>query len=111
MVVDYLPDQGDSLGHADIRQAYQTTMGNPVQVDEFSEILVYRDQYSIFRFGSFQQGPVSWIWPQGPDVYNVVPVVAKPLRQPAPCAPVYDESQGPKTETGANVSPDMTMWA
>ena len=111
MVGDYLLDQCYSLGHADVRQAYQTTMGNPVQVDEFSEILVCRDQYSVFQCGPFQQGSVSRIRPQGPDVDNVVPVVTKPLRQPAPCAPVYDESQGSKTETGANVSPDMTMWA
>jgi hypothetical protein len=98
-------------GIRDVRQAHQAGVGRSVQVDEFSEVFIHRDQAPVFRCGSFQQGRVPGVRPEVPGVENVVSAVAEPLCQSASCAPVHYESHGPVTETGASVSPDMTVWA
>ena len=48
MLVDYLFNQGDPLGHANIRQADQAGVGRSVEVDEFSEVFIHRDQDPVF---------------------------------------------------------------
>ena len=55
-------------------------MGRSVQVYEFSEVFIYRDQDPVFQCGSFQQGRVPGVRPQAPGVENVVSAVAEPLR-------------------------------
>ena len=79
VVVDDLLDQGDPPGHPDVWQAYQAGVGCSVQVYEFSEIFIHRDQDPVFRCGSFQQGRVPGVWPQVPGVENVVSAIAEPL--------------------------------
>ena len=111
VVVDCLFNQGNSLGHPDVRQAYQASVGRSVQVSEFAEVFIHRDQDSVVRCGSVQQGRVPGVRPEVPCVKNVVSAVAEPLCQSASCAPVHDESHGPVIGTGASVSPDMTAWA
>ena len=111
MVVDDILEQGDPLGHPDIWQAYQAGVGCSVQMYEFSEIFIHRDEDPVFRCGLFQQGRVPGVWPQAPGIENVVSAALEPICQSASCAPVHYESHGPVTETGANVSPDITVWA
>ena len=87
MLVDDLFYQGYSLGHPHFRQADQAGVGECRAGILASEVFVYRDQDPVFRCGPFQ------------------------LCQPAPGAPVYDESHVSATETEAKVSPEMTVWA
>ena len=101
----------DSLGHSNIGQEYQSCVGNSSQVDQFSEVLVDRYKNPILCTRSFQQSPVSGVRAEGLRFNNVVSVVTQPLRQPSPSAPVSEESHRPATETGASVSPDITVWA
>ena len=86
-------------------------MGNSVQVDELSEVLVYRDEDPVFSAGAFQNCPVAAVRAEGRSVQNVVPLVLQPLGQPTPDTSVRKESQPPDTETSASVSPAMTVWA
>ncbi len=86
-------------------------MRNPLQVDEFAEVLVQRDENPVLRSRSFQQSPVAWIRAKCLCFNNVVSVVTQPLRQPSPSASVGEESHRAATETGASVSPDITVWA
>ena len=51
-------------------------MGNPVQVYELSEILVYRDEDSVLRSRSLQQRPIPGIRTEGLRFKDIVPVVA-----------------------------------
>ena len=101
----------DSLGYPNIGQEYQSRMRNPAQIDQLSEVLVHGDENPALRSRSFQQSPVAWIRAQGVGFHNVVSVVAQPLRQSAPGAAVGKESHCLATETGARVSPAITVWA
>ena len=40
----YLPNRFDSLGHSNIGQPYQSSVGNPSQVDQLSEVFVHSDE-------------------------------------------------------------------
>ena len=82
-----------------------------MQVDELSKVLVYRDEDPVLRPCQFQKSPVPRIRAKGLRFKSVVSDAAKPLSQPASCAPIHDESHDPATETGASVSPAITVWA
>ena len=86
-------------------------MRNSPQVDELSEVLVQRDEHPFLRSRSFQQSPVSRVRAESLRFNYVVPTVAQPLCQPTPSTSVGKESHLLPTETGASVSPDITVWA
>ena len=44
VTLNYRSNYFDSLGHSNIGQQYQSRVGNPSQVDQFSEVLVHRDK-------------------------------------------------------------------
>ena len=111
VTLDHRSNCFDSLGHPNIGQEYQSRMRNPAQIDQLSEILVHGDENPALRSRSFQQSSVAWIRAQAVGFHNVVSVVAQPLRQPAPSASVGKESHCLATETGARVSPAITVWA
>ena len=111
VTLDHRSNCFDSLGHPNIGQEYQSRMRNPAQINQLSEILVHGDENPALRSRSFQQSSVAWIRAQAVGFHNVVSVVAQPFRQPAPSASVGKESHLPPTETGASVSPDITVWA
>ena len=59
----------------------------------------------------FQQSPIAWVGVEGLCFNNIMSVVAQPLGQPASGASVYQEPHGAVTETGARVSPAITVCA
>ena len=95
----------------DIRQPNQSGVRQVVQVDQLSEVGIYSNQYPVRRFRQFQQGPVPGIRAQGARLDHIMSTILKPLCQPASGAPVYEEPHAVATETGARVSPAITMWA
>ena len=109
--LDHRSNCFDSLGHPNIGQEYQSRMRNPAQIDQLSEVLVHGDENPALRSRSFQQSSVARVSAKGPSLHDVVSVVAQPLRQPAPSASVGKESHCLATETGARVSPAITVWA
>ena len=86
-------------------------MCNSSQVDQSSKVLVHRYQDPVICSRSFQQSPVTWIRAEGPGFNNVMSFVAQPLRQLPPGTSVDHEPHGAATETGARVSPAITVWA
>ena len=48
MLLDRLFNQGYSLGHPDVRPAYQAGVGDVVQVDKLSKVFIYRNKDSVF---------------------------------------------------------------
>ena len=95
----------------DVRQPDQPGVRLVVHVNQLTEVGVYRNQYSIRRFRQFQQGSVPRIGAQGPRFNHIMSATSEPLSQPATGAPVYEEPHGAATETGARVSPAITVWA
>lgn len=111
VTLDYCANCFDSLEHSNIGQEDQSRVGNSSQVDQFSKVLVHGDENPVFCSCSFQQSPVAWIRAEGLGFNNVMTVVAQPLRQLPTGASVDQESHGAATETGARVSPAITVWA
>lgn len=111
VTLDYCANCCDSLGHSNIGQEDQSRVCNSSQVNQSSKVLVHRDKNSVICSRSFQQSPVTWIPAEGSGFNNVMSIVAQPLRQPASGASVDQEPHGAATETGARVSPAITVWA
>ena len=111
VTLDYCANCFNSLGHSNIGQEDQSRVGNSSQVDQSSKVLVHRDENPVICSRSFQQSPVAWIRAEGLGFNNVMTVVAQPLRQLPPGAPVDQEPHRAATETGARVSPAITVWA
>lgn len=111
MLVDELLDHFDSPGHPNIRQPYQSGVGNSAQVNKLPEVLVQSDEDPVLRLCQLKQSPISRIRVEPLRLSNIVSVAAQPLRQSASGASVYQEPHGSETETAASVSPDMTVWA
>ena len=86
-------------------------MRNPSQVDELTEILVHRDENPVLRTRSFQQCSIARVRAEGMRFHNVVSIAAQPLCQSPPSASISKESHRPLTDTGASVSPAITVWA
>ena len=57
------------------------------------------------------QSPVSGVRAEGSGFENVMAVVEEPVCQSSPGTSIYNEPHGPATETGAQVSPDIIVWA
>ena len=111
MAIDYRSNHFYSLGHSDIWQEDQSRVCDPSQKDKFSEVFVHRDEDTVLRLRQLEQSPVAWIRADTRCFNNVVSLVAEPLRQPLTGASVYQELHGVVTETGARVSPAITVWA
>ena len=108
----------DDFGHQcyalcgrDVRQPEQAGVRLVVQVNQLTEVGIYRNQDPVCRFRQYQQGPVSRVGAQGPRFNHIVSPSSEPLSQPATGAPVYEEPHGAATETAARVSPAITVWA
>ena len=78
MVEDQVFHKGDSLGHADLGQAYQPRVRSSVEVDEFTEILVHGNEDPVFGDGPFQECPVSGVRAEFSGVQDVVSLALKP---------------------------------
>ena len=79
VLINYLCNDFDPLGRANIGQAYESGVGNAMQIDQFSEIFVYRDEDPVLRCRQFQQNSVSRIRTDGLGFKRVMPVIAKPI--------------------------------
>ena len=86
-------------------------MGYSVQENQFSEILVYRDEAPILRLRQFQQSSVAGIRANGQGIKHIMPGVAEPLRQSMTSTPVNQKPHASPTETASSLSPAMTAWA
>ena len=111
MPFDDFGDQCYALFGRHARQPDQAGVWLVVQVDQLTEVGIYRNQDPIRRFRLFQQGPVPRVGAQGPRFNHIVSTSSEPFSQPATSAPVYDEPQDAATETGASVSPAITVCA
>ena len=111
VILNYPSNRFDSLGRSKIGQEYQSRVRKPSQVDQFPEVLVHSDKNPILCRCSFQQCPVAGVWAKTLRFDNVVSVAAQPLRQPSPGTSVDKKSHRLPTETGARVSPAITVWA
>ena len=111
VVVDDCFNQLDPLGHSNLRQEYQSGVGNSAKVDQLSEVFVHGDQNPVFCPRPFQQCPVAGVRAEGLCFNDIVSLGTQPLCQPPPGASVGKESHRPPTETGARVSPAITVCA
>ena len=82
-----------------------------MEVYQFAEVCVDRDQDSVRRFGEFQKRPVPRVDALRADLDNVMPVAAKPFGQTTSSASVYEKPHYSLDETVASVSLEMTAWA
>ena len=108
---NYCSNRFDSLRCSNIGQEYQSRVRNPSQVNQLREVLVHSDEDSTICSRLFQQCPVARVRAEGLRFNDIVSVVAQPLGQSASGASVYQEPHGAVTETGARVSPAITVWA
>ena len=76
VILDYRSNRFDSLGHSNVGQKYQSRVWNSSQVDQFSKVLVHRDENAIIRSRSFQQGPIAWVRAEGSCLNDVMSFVA-----------------------------------
>lgn len=79
-----------------------------MQIDERTEIHIYRDQNSSVIDSVPQQCPVSGIGTEFTCFLNIVPFFAEPARHSTSRTPVDKESQDGSMDMAARVSPAMT---
>ena len=58
---DDLGHRGNALLRRNIGEAYEASVRDVVELDQFTEVGVYRDQDSPCRLRDFQRGPVSGV--------------------------------------------------
>ena len=59
---DDLGHHGNALLRRNIREAHEASVREVVEVDQLTEVGVYRDQDSPCRLCKFRKGPVSGLW-------------------------------------------------
>ena len=111
VAANYLCNDFDPQGHENIGQAYESGVANSMQVNQFSEIFVHRDEDPVLRCCQFQQGPVTRIRAKGLSIKRIMPVIAKPICQTTSGTPIDKKPHPSDTETVASVSPAITAWA
>ncbi len=111
MVFDHFGRQGDPLVHWQIRQPYHACVRSSSDEQELAEIVIERDQDSVFGCRLCQECRVTWIVLEAAGVEDVVPLVPQPFRQPSAGAAVDQEPHRLSTETAASVSPAITACA
>ena len=108
VVINNFRNDFNTPGRTNVGQADESGVGNPVQVNQFSEIFVYRDEDPVIRFSQYKQGPVAGVRSESLSFKRVMPVIAKPIGQTAPGTPIDQKSHDSATETVARVSLAMT---
>ncbi len=111
VMVDHCSDRLNPVWDTSIGEEDESSVGYPSQIDQFSEILVHRDENPVLCPRSLQQSPVAWVRAEGLPFNNIVAVAAKPFGQLSARTSISEESHCPATETGASVSPAITVWA
>jgi hypothetical protein len=81
MSLQHLGDQGDTLQHGNVREAYQASMLEAPEVHEFSEIRVDRNQNPRFGSSSFKQCLIARIAPELAGLEDIMSLGAQPVRQ------------------------------
>ena len=61
MAFDDLGHHGNALLRRNIREAHEASVRDVVELDQLTEVGVYRDQDSPGRLCEFQKGPVSGV--------------------------------------------------
>ena len=111
MTRDDIRHQGDATLRRNIRQAHEARVRDIVQVDQLTEVGVYRDQDSPRRLSECQQSPVPGVRAKQASLKDIVLACAKRLRETAPGASIDQKSHDSATETVASVSRAMTACA
>lgn len=111
MTSDYFVHQRNALLRWHVWQSNQSAMGNIVHKNQFSEVSIYRNQDPVLRFRQFQQASIARVRAERLGFQHVMSVIAKPFRQSASSAPVYQELHSSATETAASVSRAMIACA
>ena len=111
VTLDDLGHHGNALLRRNIREAYEASVRDVVEVDQFTKVGVYRDQDSPCRLSEFQKGPVSGVRAERASFEHIMPVIAKPLRHTTPCASINQKAHYSPTEIVASVSRAMIACA
>lgn len=111
MSLQHFRDQGDTLQHGNVREAYQASMLEAPEVHEFSEIRVDRNQNPRFGSSSFKQCLIARIAPELAGLEDIMSLGAQPVRQQRAGTAIDKELHGSATETADSVSRAMTACA
>ena len=82
-----------------------------MQVDEFTEVGIYRNQDTVFGLCTLQQRTLPRIRAQMTRLQYIVPVAADPFRQSTASTTVDKKPHNCFTDTAASVSPAITARA
>ena len=111
MSLNHVGYERDALPRRDVRQANQTGVLEALDVHEFSEIGVDRDQNPALGARASEQHPIARIGAELAGLDDVMTLGAQPLGQLGTDAAIDEELHGFATETAANVSWAITAWA
>ena len=111
MMLDQAGDQGDTPLPRNIRKPDEPGVRNIVQVDEFSEVGINRNENSPCSRSVVRKHAIAGVRTEFLGLDNVVPVAAKPIGQSPAGAAVDQESHESLMETAASVSPAITARA
>ena len=81
MMLDQAVDQGDTPWSRNIRKPDEPGVRNIVQVDEFSEVGINRNENSRCSRSVVQKHAIAGVRTEFSGLNNVMPVAAKPIGQ------------------------------
>lgn len=92
MALYHFSHQGDTPLRRFVWKPNQSGVRDIVQIYQFPEVRINRDQYTAFRLRPFEQSPIPWVGSQMTGFHDVMSGDAEPIGETDARATIYEES-------------------